>query len=108
MWPVSLTYDGANFTTLTNGYKEWDWIGNEPQNKRLGRFISVINVQKTYNMTFASNPPDDMRLQIQKRIPGGNNSDWVIIKLYYPFPNSIEVSVNGVVKKPITLLSNNS
>jgi hypothetical protein len=28
MWPVSLKFDGANFTTLTNGYKEWDWIGN--------------------------------------------------------------------------------
>ena len=89
MWPVSLTYDGANFTTLTNGYKEWDWIGNQPQNRRLGRFISVVNVQKTYNMTFASNPPDDMRLQLQKRTPSGNNSDYVIVKLYYPFPNSI-------------------
>lgn len=58
-------------------------------------------------MTFASNPPDDMRLQLQKRVPNGNNSDWIVVKLYYPFPNSIEVSVNGVVKKPISLLDNN-
>lgn len=58
-------------------------------------------------MTFASNPPDDMRLQLQKRIPAGNASDWIIVKLYYPFPNSIEVSVGGTVVKPISLLVNN-
>lgn len=23
MWPVSLTYDGANYTTVTNGWREW-------------------------------------------------------------------------------------
>ena len=58
-------------------------------------------------MTFASNPPDDMRFQIQKRIPAGNASDWAIFKLHYPFPNSIEVSVNNVVVRPISLLDNN-
>lgn len=76
-------------------------------NKRLGRFVSVIQLQKTYNMTFASNPPDDMRLQLQKKLPTGNASEWTIVKLYYPFPNSIEVSVNGAVVKPISLLANN-
>jgi archaellum component FlaF (FlaF/FlaG flagellin family) len=58
-------------------------------------------------MTFASNPPDDMRVMLQKRNPGGNNAEWIIVKLYYPFPNSIEVSVNGQVQKPISLLDNN-
>lgn len=23
MWPVALTYDGGNYTTLTNGWREW-------------------------------------------------------------------------------------
>lgn len=26
MWPVSLTY--GNWTTLTNGYREWSWVGS--------------------------------------------------------------------------------
>lgn len=108
MWPVNLTFDGGNYTTITNGFKEWEWSGSEPLNKRLARFISIIQLQKTYNMTFASNPPDDMRLQLQKRIPAGNASDWIIVKLYYPFPNSIEVSVAGTVVKPISLLANNA
>lgn len=58
-------------------------------------------------MTFASNPPDDMRVMLQKRNPGGNNAEWIIVKLYYPLPNSIEVSVNGQVQKPISLIDNN-
>lgn len=27
MWPVNLTYDGANYSTITNGWREWDWLG---------------------------------------------------------------------------------
>lgn len=45
-----------------------------------------------------------MQVQLQNRIPAGNNSDWVVVKLYYPFPNSIEVSVGGVISTPISLL----
>jgi len=58
-------------------------------NLRLGRFISIVQLYQMYNMSFASNPPNDMRLQLQKRTPGGNNSDWIIVKLYYPFPISL-------------------
>lgn len=56
-------------------------------------------------MSFASNPPDDMRLQIQKRVLGGNNSDWLVISIYYPFPNMIQIQANGVTVQPITLLN---
>jgi hypothetical protein len=107
MWPANLSFEGGNWTTLTNGFKEWEWIGNEPLNKRLARFISVIHLQKVYNLTFASNPPDDMRFQLQRRVPQGNNSDWIVVKMHYPFPNSIEVSVNGAISRPISLLDNN-
>jgi len=55
-------------------------------------------------MTFAANPPDDMRFQLQKRTPDGNESDWIRVKLHYPFPNSIEVSVNNQVIRPIPLI----
>ncbi len=42
MWPVNLTYDGGNWTSVTNGWREWEWNGGEPLNKRLGRFVSVL------------------------------------------------------------------
>jgi hypothetical protein len=28
MWPVSLNYAGSNYTTYTNGWRDWEWIGN--------------------------------------------------------------------------------
>lgn len=78
---------------------------------------------QTYNITFNSTPPRDMRFQLQKRqYPGAQistintsnttnttsnttttslssdtgNTDWAIIKLYYPIPNSIRITVNDV------------
>jgi hypothetical protein len=56
-----------------------------------------------YNMTFVSMPPEDMTFKLQKRLPNGNPSDWIIVKLYYPKPNSIRVEVGGKVIKPIQL-----
>ena len=61
-------------------------------NLRLARFWSVIKLHKTYNLTYSSTPPADSRFQIQQRVePSGNANDWVIIRIYYPLPNSIEV-----------------
>lgn len=60
MWPVSLTYEGSSYTTVTNGWREWEWLGKEPQNKRFGRFVSIVRLSQAYNMTFASMPPLDM------------------------------------------------
>lgn len=52
MWPVSLSYWGGNWTSITNGFREWDWNGREPNNKRLGRFVSTIRLGQVYNMSF--------------------------------------------------------
>lgn len=47
-----------------------------------------------------------MTLKLQKRLPEGNSSDWVIVKLMYPKPNSIRVEVNGQGIRPIQLKDN--
>ena len=70
-------------------------------NRRLARFWSVVVLHKEYNLTYSSTPPSDSRFQIQKRLlPTGNADDWVIIRIYYPIPNSIEVRANNRVIKP--------
>lgn len=76
-------------------------------NKRLGRFVSVVQLYQSYNMTFESEPPHDMRLQFQRRTVNGDNSEFIIIRLHYPRPNSIRVQNRGTVMKPISLLDNN-
>jgi hypothetical protein len=57
-------------------------------------------------MSFATLPPEDMTVKIQKRTPVGNASDWVIVKLSYNRPNSIRIEVGGKVIKPVYLLDN--
>ena len=58
-------------------------------------------------MTFESEPPIDMRFQFQRRYANGNNSEYIVIKLHHPRPNSIRVQNRDVVMKPISLLDNN-
>jgi hypothetical protein len=65
MWPVYLKYDGGNWTSVTNGWREWEWDGPEPLNKRLGRFVSTVKLFEMYNLTFAAEPPSDMTFQLQ-------------------------------------------
>jgi hypothetical protein len=103
MWPMSLTYEGSNYTTVTNAWREWDWSGKEPLNHRFGRFVSIVTLNKVYNLTGTAMPPVNMQFQLQKRTPAGNNNNFIVIKMYYPKPNMIQVKVNGVVQDPILL-----
>ena len=48
-------------------------------------------------MTFDSNPPDPLEIQLQQSTEAGDANTYVVIKLYYPFPNMIQVK-NDVTK----------
>ena len=109
MWPVYLFYTGGGYTTTTNGWSEWEWLGNEPMNLRFGRFVSIVTLNQTYNMTFASEPPHKLQLQIQKRTPSGDNNNWLRVKLHYPRPNTIRVlDKSNNVLDPILLTDLNN
>lgn len=103
MWPVNLTYDEANYSTLTNGWREWDWVSGVPQNHRLGRFLSIVKLNSVYNMTFTSMAPLSMELQLQKRGKVSNASSYIIVKLRYPLPNLIRIHANGNIIDPIPM-----
>lgn len=62
-----------------------------------------MTLNKVYNLTGTAMPPVDMQFQIQKRTPEGNISNFVVIKMYYPMPNMIQVKVNKVVMDPILI-----
>lgn len=103
MWPVDLTSDQSNYTTRTNAWREWEWLGHEPMNLRLGRFVSIVTLNNTYNMTFVSEPPHKIVFQIQSRTPTGNPNNWLNFRLHYPRPNSIRLSLNNKIVDPILL-----
>ena len=56
-------------------------------------------------MTWTSEPPHDMVLQVQRRTPTAT-TDYIVIKLKYPRPNSIRIQAGGQTVKPISLLDN--
>jgi hypothetical protein len=106
MWPVTMNYWGSNWTSTTNGWREWDWQGTEPQNHRLGRFVTAVRLSQTYNLTFSAQPPSDMRFQIQQRTLTGNSSDWLAIRIYYPVANAITVMIGRTPVDSILATSN--
>lgn len=105
VWPIELSYSGGNWTSITNGWRNWEWSGTETKNRRLGRFVSLVVLGKVYNMSFASQPPSDMRFQLQKRNFSGDASEWIAVYIYYPIANFIAVSVNKEVIQPILATS---
>ena len=107
MWPVELKYDASNYWTKTNGWREWEWFGREPRNKRFGRFISNVRLNQFYNMTYTAFPPKKLEIQLQPRSQDNSVTSYVKIRLHYPFPNMIEVhkiEVNSTNQKARKLM----
>ena len=59
-------------------------------------------------MTFASQAPSQLQLQLQKRLPLGESQNYVIARVYYPLPNAIRVKLNGIIVDPILLTDFNN
>ena len=92
MWPVNLTNQETQLQTEINAWRETSWVGTEPSNTRLARFLSLIQYGASYNMSFTAQPPTDMLFSLSLSQPQGDNSKWVSIKIYYPVVNSISVT----------------
>lgn len=102
MWPVNLTNQENQLTTEINAWRETSWVGTEPSNTRLARFLSLIQYGASYNMSFAAQPPSDMLLSLSLPEVGGDNTKWVCIKIYFPVANSIAVTyANGAPTESI-------
>lgn len=54
MWPVTIRNenDPENITDKTNGWREAEWAGNEPKQSRKGQFVSLLQFNQSYNMSF--------------------------------------------------------
>lgn len=55
--PVYVTNDV--FTNKINAWREWSWQGSEPLNERFMRFVSVVQLNKYYNVTYQGTNPYD-------------------------------------------------
>ena len=46
--------------------------------------MSIVELSQTYNMTFESEPPIDMRMQFQRRSEAGDINEYIVVKLEHP------------------------
>ena len=53
-------------------------------------------------------PPEKLQIQLQRRTPTGNNSNYIRVKLHYPKPNSIRILLNNQILDPILLTDVNN
>ena len=78
-------------------------------NRRLGRFWSIVKLHENYQLLYSSLTPKDARYQIQKRsLPNGNSNDWIILRVFFPVPNSIQILIkntthNDAIIKPFPI-----
>ena len=69
----------------------------------------MLPTNSTYYMNFRSIPSRNMYFQLQQKDKESDSpNDWIIIKILYPFPNSLRLRVDGYVLDPIVLLDNHA
>jgi len=76
--PANMT--NSEYTNTINAYREWEWEGFEPLNKRLMRFVGVAELNKQYSVDFAGAVPTNLYHKIQQREHETNNKkEWMAI-----------------------------
>lgn len=82
------------FRNKINAYREWEWDGPEPLNKRMNRFLTLVQLNKPYNVTFNGLNPYDIIHKINERTdpaPQDEKDQHIVFKYHYPVPLSIVV-----------------
>lgn len=96
VWPVNVSWDPARWTNVINGWREWTWDGPEPMNTRNAKFISVMELDKAYNISYGSQPPSSALYRIQRKTLQGT-AGYFIGQVYFPVPNSVRVTAKSRV-----------
>jgi len=88
--PVYLKINGKTLNKV-NSLKEWNWDGTEPMNTRESKFTALTPLLATVDMENAGTNSRDYHFWLSKRLQAGNDTDYVIIRMKYDQPQSIQV-----------------
>lgn len=87
----NVTYEGQFFNVL-NSFRNYDRTYSVGQNLRMSRFVSLAQLNRSYNIQYTGTLPTEMRYQLQE----AGATDGVILTVPYVRPNSVLVYKNGV------------
>ncbi|XP_069815730.1 fibrocystin-L-like [Dendropsophus ebraccatus] len=92
--PVAVLADG--YLDLINGPQDHGWCSGYSCHKRVSLFHAVVATNKTYQVFFTSTSPQKLRLKLLNT----NNTNSVIVGIYYSNPQRLDVYVNNVFVSP--------
>eukprot|EP01017_Pseudomicrothorax_dubius_P004699 TRINITY_DN11002_c0_g1_i2.p1 TRINITY_DN11002_c0_g1~~TRINITY_DN11002_c0_g1_i2.p1 ORF type:complete len:400 (+),score=114.16 TRINITY_DN11002_c0_g1_i2:101-1300(+) len=98
--PITLSTPNPGFTNKLNTFMDHVWNGFYTGLTRLSRFPSLILLNQTVNISWSGTIP----VKTQYVLQGVSTRDWVILRQRYTKPESIQVSVNGAIIKPVKLI----
>lgn len=98
MYQPSIQSEFMSKSYLINMFKEWEWTGPTPMDKRKPIFIALVQKNLRHNFTFASGVPAkaSFRLQHFPRLLTAPKT-YVIIKMRFDDPATVELKANGTV-----------
>lgn len=97
VWPVTLAYDTAKWTSTINAPKKWDNFN------RVARFAAMLVTGERYQLSFNGQAPSDMRFSMQQKSNvSAGASDFVVINMTYQISNiAARVSVSELKRDPL-------
>lgn len=92
---------------MLNMFKEWDWVGPTPLDKRKPIFIALVQKNLRHDFTFASGVPKIASFRLQ-HFPRQINAplNYIILKMTFDIPTTIQVKANGTIIEPNLLTLN--
>ena len=83
--PINVTTPHSLF--VLNQWREWQWNGPDPMDKRLARFNVIIEINQTVNLSPEPTMPEEWKFKLENY----GNFWWTVVNMRYERPNVIEV-----------------
>lgn len=95
--PIYVLGQSNSFNNTLNTFMDHCWDGHYTCQKRLSRFPSIVEVDRTYEIYYSGTPPSNHRYTLE----GSNVGDWMVVKI--DFSKSI---VYDVIADNVKVVSN--
>jgi len=83
--PVNIS--NPNMLFVLNEWREWQWLGPDPMDKRLARFNGIIMTNTTLELQFETVVPEELKMKLENY----GVFWWTVVQIRYERPNVIEV-----------------
>lgn len=85
------------YKNVLNSFMDHDWDGFYTSMRRLSRFVSQVETNKAYIVTYTGTPPKNMRYTLRS----DTGTKGITIKVPYPNAGAYSVSVGSNMVEPL-------